>query len=90
VVEVTLKVVSCLSLSCLLLAACAGGSNFRDRVAKDAGSGRTEMVDEGTATALAGEGDMVIEEAFLRTGVGGDEIVVRARGATPATSRPAT
>src|SRR5215210_4705750 len=71
---------SCLCLSCVLLAACAGGSNRQERRAKDAGSGRTEAVDGGNATVLAGEGDMVIEEAFLRPGDGGDEVVVRARG----------
>jgi hypothetical protein len=77
---VILRVLSCLCLFCLLLAACAGGSNRQDRGAKDAGSGNTEAVYEGNATVLAGEGDMVIEEAFLRPGDGRDEIVVRARG----------
>ena len=38
------------------------------------------MEGEGNATARAGEGDMVIEKAFLRRGAEGDEIVVRATG----------
>jgi hypothetical protein len=90
VVGAILKVLSCLCLSCLLLAACSGSPDRPDRGAKDAGSGRAEAVGGGNATAIAGEGDMVIEKAFLQPGDGGDEIVVQARVVTPSASRLAT
>ncbi len=75
-----LTVLLCFCFSYLLLASCSGGLNQPNPGAKDDGSSRAEMVGGGNATALAGEGDMVIEKAFLRSGDGSDEIVVRARG----------
>jgi hypothetical protein len=80
VVGAILKVLLCLCLFCLLLAACSGSPDRPDRGAQDAGSGRAEAVGGDNATARAGEGDIVIEKAFLRRGDGGDEIVVQARG----------
>ena len=75
---------SCFCLSCLMLAACSGSPERPDRGAKD-DAGSTRPNDEANnATAVAGEGDIVIEKAFLRRGDGGDEIVARGRlGSAP-------